>query len=274
MEALDTGRGQREMTPRTWRLLRDGALGGAENMARDVAILEAVAAGGSPPTLRLYGWSPPCLTLGRHEEAAGRALEFCRGAGIHVTRRPTGGRALLHHRELTYSVVAPLGRPPLPVPLQEAYRTICAALVEACRVLGVAAELTPGEVNLSLPGPRSGIPCFQAPAGGEVVVAGRKLAGSAMRVLHGTVLQHGSLLTGWDDGLQAGALGLDDTGPLRARVTTLSWELGRDLSREEVESALVEAFQSALGLGLKPGEPTPAELARARELRDTFAIVD
>ncbi len=261
------------MTRRTWRLLRDDALPGAENMARDTAILGAVVDGEAPPTLRLYGWSPPCLTLGRHEAPPSRALEFCRAAGIHVARRPTGGRALLHHLEVTYAVVAPLGTPPLPEALQEAYRTICTALLEGCAALGVAAELTPGEVNLSLPGPRSGIPCFQVPAGGEVVVGGRKLAGSAMRALRGTVLQHGSLLLDWDDGLQAGALGLDDATPLHRSVTTLASELGRVPSREEVESVLVDAFQAALGIRLEPGEPTPTELGRARELRSTFAMV-
>ncbi len=257
-----------------WRLLRDGAAAGAENMARDVALLESVSAGAAPPTLRLYGWSPPCLTLGRHEEPLPEALRFCRSSGLHVARRPTGGRALLHHMEVTYSVVAPLGRPPLPAALQDAYRTICGALVAACAALGVNAELTPGEVNLSLPGPRSGIPCFQAPAGGEVVVAGRKLAGSAMRVLRGTVLQHGSLLVDWDDDLQAGALGLDRGAPLRSRITTLALEMGRVPVEQEVRSALVEAFRSTLRVELEPGRPTPGEIRRTRELRPSHVLVD
>ncbi|MGD9253963.1 MAG: hypothetical protein PVG92_08530, partial [Holophagae bacterium] len=159
----------------TWRLIIDGDLAGAANMARDVAILEAVASGGSPPTLRLYGWNPPCLTLGRHQGVDAANFEFCRSNGIDIVRRPTGGRALLHHLEQTYSVVAPLGAGPLPKPLQEAYRTICRALVAAMQSLGVRAELTGGEVNLRLPGPRTTVPCFEAPAAGEVVVQGRKL---------------------------------------------------------------------------------------------------
>ncbi len=97
-----------------WRLILDGNLPGSLNMARDMAVLETVSAGDSPPTLRLYGWNPPCLTIGKHQGLDAVDLDFCRREGIDVVRRPTGGRALLHHLELTYSVVAPLGTPPLP----------------------------------------------------------------------------------------------------------------------------------------------------------------
>jgi lipoate-protein ligase A len=210
-----------------WRLLIDGALPGASNMARDVAILEAVSAGEAKPTLRLYDWDPPCLTLGRHQGVDAADLEFCRREGIDVVRRPTGGRALLHHLELTYAVVAPLGVGPLPRGLQEAYRAICGALVRAMRALGVDAELTGGEVNLQLPGPRSTVPCFEAPAGGEVVVGGRKLVGSAMRAHAGTILQHGAIVLDWDGRLQAGAMGLADDSGLRPHITTLSDEMSQ-----------------------------------------------
>ncbi len=125
-------------------------------------------------------------------------LDFCRTEGIDVVRRPTGGRALLHHLELTYSVIAPLGKGSLPRALQEAYRRICGALVRAMQSLGVDAKLTGGEVNLQLPGPRTTIPCFEAPAGGEVVVGGRKLIGSAMRAHGKTILQHGAILLDWN----------------------------------------------------------------------------
>jgi len=240
-------------------------------MALDVALLEAVRRGGTA-TLRLYGWNPPCLSLGRHQPVEAADLEYCRRAGIDVVRRPTGGRALLHHLELTYSVVAPLGVAPLPAGVQDTYRTVCGALVAACVALGVAAELTPGEINLSLPGPRTTVPCFEAPAGGEVVVAGRKLVGSAMRVDGGFVLQHGAILLDWDGGLQAGALGLrDDTG-LRSHVTTLADEIGRVPSVDQVGRAVLEAFGSSLGIALEPGGWTAGELGRAAELEESFPI--
>ncbi len=256
----------------TWRLILDGDLPGARNMARDVAILDAVATDQSAPTLRLYGWDPPCLTLGRHQGNEAADLDFCRAEGIDVVRRPTGGRALLHHLELTYSVVAPLGAGPLPSGLQDAYRTICGALVRAARNLDVEAELTPGEVNLHLPGPRTTVPCFEAPAGGEVVVRGRKLIGSAMRARGGAMLQHGAILLDWDGRLQAGAMGLDDDAELRRQVTTLRDELGRTVARDELERTIVTAFAEQLGIDLSEGRLGGAELSREEELIDSFAL--
>jgi lipoate-protein ligase A len=255
-----------------WRLISDGNLPGARNMARDAALLEAVSSGESAPTLRLYGWDPPCLTLGKHQGFEAVDLEFCRGADIDVARRPTGGRALLHHLELTYSVIAPLGEPPLPTALQQAYRMICGGLVAACRDLGIDAELTGGEVNLRLPNPTSTVPCFEAPAEGEVVVRGRKLIGSAMRSHSGFVLQHGAILLDWDGPLQSGAMGLADDSTLRPHVTTFADELGRPVSRDEVEPVVSNALAEHLGIGIVVGDLTSEELAREVELVARFAI--
>ena len=258
--------------PTPWRLIVDGDLPGASNMARDLAILEAVSEGVSPPTLRLYGWDPPCLTLGRHQGDEAADFDFCSAEGIDVVRRPTGGRALLHHLELTYAVVAPLGRGPLPRGLQDAYRMICEALVQAMRTLGVNAELTGGDVNLQLPGPRSTVPCFEAPAGGEVVVAGRKLIGSAMRAHAGTILQHGAIVLDWNGRLQAGSMGLKDDTSLRARITTLRDEISHEVSRPALERTLIEAFSSALGARIEKGQPSVVELNRQDELLGSFLV--
>ena len=255
-----------------WRLLSDGDYPGARNMARDVAILEAVSGGEALPTLRLYGWSPPCLTLGRHQGVEAADLAFCRREGIDVVRRPTGGRALLHHHELTYAVVAPLGAGPLPRALQDAYRTICGALVRAMRSLGVDAELTGGEVNLELPGPRTTIPCFEAPAGGEVVVKGRKLVGSAMRAHVGTILQHGAIVLDWDGRLQAGSMGLADDSGLRPHITTLRHELGRLPGRNEVQEAVVTSCSDVLGIAFEPGTLSGGEGAREQALAPSFLV--
>jgi lipoate-protein ligase A len=255
-----------------WRLIIDGGKPGAVNMARDVAILEAVSTARSLPTLRLYGWNPPCLTLGRHQGVEAADLEFCRREGIDVVRRPTGGRALLHHLELTYAVIAPLGSGPLPRPLQDAYRLICAALVQAMRTIGVDAALTDGEVNVLLPSPRSAVPCFKAPAGGEVVVGGRKLIGSAMRSHAGTILQHGSILLEWDGRLQAGAMGLADDSGLRPFITTLADELDRLISRANLADAVVDSCSEVLGVSFRPEGLTIEEDARQQDLGASFAV--
>jgi lipoate-protein ligase A len=260
-----------EATP--WRLIIDGDLPGAHNMARDWAVLEAVSEGESAPTLRLYGWDPPCLTLGRHQGEEAANLEFCRAEGIDVVRRPTGGRALLHHLELTYAVIAPLQSGRLPIGLQDAYRSICQALVRAMRALGVDAELTGGEVNLELPGPRSTVPCFEAPAGGEVVVGGRKLIGSAMRAHAGTILQHGAIVIDWDARLQAGSMGLASDASLRPQITTLTDELGGSVARPALEHELIEAFSSEFAIEFEHSRPSDSECDRERRFEASFFIV-
>lgn len=255
-----------------WRLIIDGDLPGARNMARDVALLEAVSEGGSPPTLRLYGWDPPCLTLGRHQGVEAADLAFCSAHGIDVVRRPTGGRVLLHHLELTYAVVTPIGTGPLPRGLQEAYQTICNALVRAMQALGVEAELTGGDVNLQLPGPRSTVPCFEAPAGGEVVVGGRKLIGSAMRAHGPAILQHGAILIDWDSRLQAGSMGLVDDASLRPHVTTLRDQLVQVPPRADLEGTLVDAFSEELVVTMEPGQPSEIEGTRENDLIGSFVV--
>jgi lipoate-protein ligase A len=241
-------------------------------MARDVAVLEGVSTAQVPPTLRLYGWNPPCLTLGRHQGVETVDFDFCRTEGIDVVRRPTGGRALLHHLELTYAVIAPLGAGPLPRALQDAYRLICGALVRAMRAVGVDAALTDGEVNVLLPSPRSAVPCFEAPAGGEVVVGGRKLIGSAMRAHAGTILQHGAILLEWDGRLQAGAMGLDDDGGLRPHITTLAEQVGKPVDRADLERSITRAFAEELGIELEPGKFSGRERVRVEQLATDFAV--
>jgi len=240
-------------------------------MARDMAILESVSEGDSPPTLRLYGWNPPCLTLGRHQGIEAADLEFCSAEGIDVVRRPTGGRALLHQHELTYAVVAPLGAGPLPSGLQDSYRTICGALVHAMQSLGIDAKLTGGDVNLQLPGPRSTVPCFEAPASGEVVVGGRKLIGSAMRAHAGTILQHGAIVLDWNGHLQAGAMGLEDDSVLRSHVTTLADELESPPTRAVLEQTVFQAFADEFEVELQAAPTSSAERAAEATLETSFS---
>ena len=204
-----------------WRLILDGAHRGAWNMAVDEALGEAVDAGRSAPVLRLYRWSPSCLSLGFSQPFEAANSAFCAARGVEVVRRPTGGRAVLHDLELTYAVLAPLGSGPFTHDLQAAYRAICRALLAGLAALGVPAEVS-GQPEGDPIKPTRAIPCFSGPAAGEVVAGGRKLVGSAMRRFGDAILQHGSILEGWDGGLQAGCLGLKDDAGLRPAVVTLT----------------------------------------------------
>jgi lipoate-protein ligase A len=246
-----------------WRLIVDGAARGAWNMAVDEALVESVGAGASPPLLRLYRWQPACLSLGFAQPYAAGDAGFCAAHGVDIVRRPTGGRAVLHHLELTYAVAAPLG--PFSFDLQAAYRRICEALLTGLRELGVDAQLAgkPGQPMLR---PTETIPCFVGPAAGEVVAHGRKLVGSAMRRIADAILQHGAILEGWDGALQAGCLGLADDRTLRPAVITLADLLGAPPLHEDLVEALVGGFQKELGTVFVASELLPAERARALRL--------
>lgn len=256
----------------SWRLLLDGAARGAWNMAVDEALVEAVEVGASPPVLRLYRWSSPCLSLGASQPFAVVDAEFCAAHGVDVVRRPTGGRAVLHHHELTYLVAAPLGHPPLGRELQGVYTSICRALVAGLRRLGVDARLAAGMAGQPLIRPTQAIPCFVGPAPGEIVVGERKLVGSAMRRVGNSILQHGSILLDWDGGLQAGALALPDEKELRVTVVTLADVLGSLPPEEKLAAALLAGFSEVLGVEFEAAVLSPAEAARAAQLEvDRYA---
>ncbi len=248
-----------------WRLLVTEPAPGAWNMAVDEAVARAVDSGESPPTLRFFRWQPPCLSLGFNQPYTVADAGFCRLHGVDITRRPTGGRAVLHHHELTYSVAVPLGLAPLPRDLQGSYRLVCQGLVSGLRGLGVLAELSPAPSGLIHP--KSAAPCFIQPAGGEIVVGGRKLVGSAMRRLGKVILQHGSLLLGWDPFLQAGALGLASDTSLRTAVVTVGELLGEVPPWEVMVEHLVAGFSRTLEAELVPGALSPEE----RELASYLA---
>ena len=177
----------------------DGAHDPAENMRRDASLLDAAGAG-ADPVLRLFTFAPPGITLGRAQDP-GRELDLarCRAAGVPWAVRPTGGRAIFHAEEWTYSLAAVLGDRRWGGGLEEAYRAVSRLLVGALRRLGVPAELAPGAARGSLaPRARSGAaaPCFASTARHEIVIAGRKLVGSAQRRTSRALLQQGSVLLG------------------------------------------------------------------------------
>jgi lipoate-protein ligase A len=257
--------------PRPWRLLVEGAGRGAWNMAVDEALAEAVDAGRSAPVLRLYRWSPPALSLGFSQPYEAADAAFCAARGVDVVRRPTGGREVLHHLELTYAVLAPLGADPFPHDLQAAYRAICRALVAGLATVGIPAEVA-GEPEGGMIKPTQAIPCFVGPAAGEVVAGGRKLVGSAMRRVGDAILQHGSILEGWDGALQAGCLGLADDSGLRPAVVTVTDLLGAPPAPAALADAIAHGFASTFGVALAPSSLFPDEAARATLLeRERYA---
>lgn len=253
-----------------WRLIRSGSQSGAMNMAIDDALLQAVAAGDSPPVLRLYRWQPATLTLGYAQPAGlGVDLAACRACGIDVVRRPTGGRAVLHDREATYAVIAPATSPFGPS-VNECYRVVAGALRAALRSCGLPAELVPGRPR----GAQGQAVCFTAAAQHELVIDGCKVAGCAQKRRGTTFLQHGSIPVDLDLDLMRRVLpaGPEATGDrdLRQSVGWLNRYAARTLTVDEVENALVESFADVLGIRLVASGLTPAESAAASRLCARF----
>lgn len=219
-----------------WRVLIEArGRSGPENMALDQQLLEEVELRDDCVAyLRLYRWEPPCLSFGRNERALVRYHRpLIEELNLAVVRRPTGGRAVWHDQEVTYSVVAPVvafGS------LRESYRAVHARLLQALRKLGVPGSLSPEPGRAA---PLDFGPCFSAPVGGEIVIDGKKLVGSAQVRLKRAFLQHGSILL---DGDQRPVVSVTRGSSAAVHLATLRQTLGREVSFDEVARAIVAAW--------------------------------
>lgn len=257
--------------PATWRLLNTGWRDGPTNMAIDEAIAEAVAAGKSRPTLRFYGWDPACLSLGYGQSWTVADWDACAARGWDVVRRPTGGRAILHVDELTYSVCAPESEPRVRGGVLESYQRLSAALARGLRLIGVEPERAP---HAGGPQGAKGPVCFDLPSSYEIIVGGRKLVGSAQARRKGAVLQHGTLPLHGDIGRILHALCVKPPekrakmeARLRQTATTLETTLGHRMEFNEVAAALQSGFSAALSLTLEEAPLTAKEWERVRAIR-------
>jgi lipoate-protein ligase A len=240
-------------------------------MAIDEAILESVLAGNAPPTLRLYAWAPPCLSLGHAQPGDIVDEGSLASEGWGLVRRPTGGRALLHADELTYAVVATESLDGFGGGVLAAYRHLSRGLLAALERLGVRPDApvaaTPTATELGNP------VCFEVPSAYEITVGGRKLMGSAQLRRRRGVLQHGSLPLFGDITRVVRALRFPDevarrraAERLRRHATTLEEQTGQVVAWSEAAAAFREGFTAALGWSLAEGSLTEAERALVEEL--------
>jgi lipoate-protein ligase A len=234
-------------------------------MALDEAIVRRVVTGEAPPTLRFYGWARPAISLGYHqvpEEVLD--LDTVRAHALTVVRRPTGGRAVLHGDDLTYSVSLPAATP-WATSVTEAYRILSEALRQGFRRAGFDVSLARGHAGELRPGP---LPCFASTARYELVWNGKKLVGSAQRRFRGGVLQQGSIP------LRRGAVRPEELLPAGQRVTADSrWTTVEEMAGHPVDGAqlarsLAEGFAEQLGVEMRFAAPDPADLAAAHLLEE------
>ncbi|MDR2797503.1 MAG: lipoate--protein ligase family protein [Treponema sp.] len=239
--------------PFPFRLINTGFHDGFYNMGLDEALLEGVSQGRSLPVLRLYSWKPPAVSVGYFQGLTEEVdVESCTRHGVDVVRRISGGGAVFHHEELTYSIIMPLGHPLAGETIQDSYQRICPGIIQGLACLGVSSRF-------------AGI--------NDILVEGRKISGNAQTRRMGCVLQHGTLLLASDVDLMFELLLVPQEKlkdkciqDVRDRVTSLKALLSRDIAYEEVALAVAEGFRRGLSLDFIPIPLQEEEEARAREL--------
>jgi lipoate-protein ligase A len=251
-----------------WRFIAEGSLDGQLNMAIDEAILKACGEGKSPPTIRCYGWSRPTLSIGYSQDAnQDLDLERCQVMGIPVVTRPTGGRALLHDREFTYSIVASVPHPLFPSNLRGAFQKISSALLLALECMGIE-QVTMAGISSSRNLQRrvQSPSCFAALNHWEICWGEKKLMGSAQRRLKNSFLQHGSVWNDCDREFMHSLFRFESTQSAdnslkfhHSHTATLKEICSRLISADEFSQAMRTGFEKAFPIRLIPGELTDYE---------------
>jgi len=266
-----------------WRLIKDSYHTGFMNMAIDEAIMIAHREGLVPPTIRLYQWSPPAVSLGYFQDLKKEIdVDNCKNLGIDIVRRPTGGKAVLHDKELTYSFIIRENHPLINNSILETYKKISGGMIRGLSYLGVTAELVPLREKLksdSLPkGEKPEIHhsdfksiCFSVPSQYEVQVKGKKIVGSAQVRKREIVLQHGSLLIELEKDKLFSVFNfpsaqIRERFRTRFNATSLEEILKRKVNFSELSDILPRGFEEEFAVRLLEGKLTEQEEKTSKEL--------
>lgn len=253
-----------------WRLIDSGPDSASYNMALDEAIATAVRNLKSPPTLRFYGWDRPSLSLGSFQKASDLDLDYCKQNTIPLVRRPTGGRAILHRDELTYSFSVRTDKEPFSEGLMESYRKISSAFNLAFRKIGIAVESKmqreQGRVLIRNP------LCFESSSYGEILLNNRKIVGAAQKRWKDGLLQQGSIPYACDKEKIVHILN-KKTSRAENSMNALK-EILPDFDDQKFRKALREAFEETFGISLLTSHPDPAEHQLAGELEQRKYLQD
>jgi lipoate-protein ligase A len=255
-----------------WRLIISSPSSGSWNMAIDEAILEEVVSRAVPTTLRLYSWHPYCLSIGHAQSISEVNTDFLIEKGWGMVRRPTGGRAILHADELTYSINAPIDDPHIQGGVIESYRHLSHCLLHALDLIGIKTDSKPKiaeEKHLS-----KNPVCFQYPSDYEITFHGKKLVGSAQARKINGVLQHGAIPLFGDISRIVSTLNykiydekIKAKNSLLTRATTLQDVMGHMISWKEMADAILRAFEETLNIHFIYSSLSPNELNRAKTLQ-------
>ena len=265
---------------KTWNFINTGSHDPYYNMAMDEALLNFVSRGEIDPVVRFYTWNPATLSVGYFQRLKKEIdIDKVKEKGFGLVRRQTGGRGVLHDKELTYSVIVPESHPNMPSTITEAYRVISEGLLEGFKLLGFDAYFAiprSKEEREKLKQPRSAV-CFDAPSWYELVVEGRKIAGSAQTRQKGVILQHGSLLQDVDvDELFDMFIFKNDRLKEKMKKAFVDKAVAindisdRHISIEEMEKAFEEGFKKGLNIEFKPLSLTENQLAEVKVLEEKY----
>jgi len=235
-----------------WRLLQTGFNNAFMNMAIDKAILHANSKGFIPPTVRFYGWKPPAISIGYFQSLEEEVdIDACKRFGVDYVRRITGGGAVFHEHELTYSIVIPESHPEIPKNIMDSYGRICGALMKGLKHLGIESEYVP--IN-------------------DIVVKGKKISGNAQTRKMQTVLQHGTILLDVDVDKMFSLLRVPNEkikdkliADVKERVTSIKHVLGENVSFDVVAEAMKKGFEEEFQVELIDGELTLEEKKLAKK---------
>ena len=263
-----------------WSFINTGSKNPYYNMAMDEALLNFVSRGEIDPVIRFYTWNPATLSIGYFQRLQKEIdIDKVKEKGYGLVRRQTGGRGVLHDKELTYSVIVPESHPNMPSTVTEAYKIISQGLLEGFKNLGFETYFAiprSKEERDKLKQPRSSV-CFDAPSWYELVVEGRKIAGSAQTRQKGVILQHGSILQDID---------IDDlfdmfkfkNERLKAKMkenfvqkaVAINDISNQHITLNEMENAFEAGFKKGLNIDFKPLELTEKQLEEVQELEDKY----
>lgn len=263
-----------------WNFINTGSKNPYYNMAMDEALLNFVSRGEIDPVIRFYTWNPATLSIGYFQRLQKEIdIDKVKKKGYGLVRRQTGGRGVLHDKELTYSVIVPESHPNMPSTVTEAYKIISQGLLEGFKNLGFETYFAiprSKEERDKLKQPRSSV-CFDAPSWYELVVEGRKIAGSAQTRQKGVILQHGSILQDID---------IDDlfdmfkfkNERLKAKMkenfvqkaVAINDISNQHITLNEMENAFEAGFKKGLNIDFKPLELTEKQLEEVQELEDKY----
>lgn len=255
-----------------WRLIKDSYHTGFMNMAIDEAIMIAHREGLVPPTIRFYQWSPPAVSLGYFQDLQKEIdVDVCQDMGIDIVRRPTGGKAVLHDKELTYSFIIRENHPLVNNSILETYKKISGGMIRGLSYIGVTAELVPLREKSEIHHSDFKSICFSVPSQYEVQVEGKKIVGSAQVRKREIVLQHGSLLIELEKDKLFSVFNfpsaqIRERFKKRFNATSLEEILKRKINFSELSEILPRGFEKEFGVRLLEGKLTEEEEKISKEL--------